>query len=111
MFQMSLNRVHDTVKVNEGNESIVLKVNGDPMRMVAGLSQAQKMLKELNKESTDEERMGAAMFFAGVIFGKEQAEALKEFYHDDAECIVLVCGRYFSGRLNKLITAAQKKRK
>lgn len=109
MFQMSLNRVHDTVRVHEGNENIILKVNGDPMRMVAGLSQAQKMLKALNAESTEEERDAAAMYFAQVIFGKEQAERLKEFYHQDAECVVLLCGRYFSGRLSKLITQAQKR--
>lgn len=111
MFKISLNRVHDKVEIKEGDEKIMLHVDSDPMRMVAGLSQAQKMLQELNKDSSDEETDKAALFFATVIFGKEQAETLVAFYHNDAACVINVCGQYFSKRLGKLITAAQKKMK
>lgn len=111
MFKISLNRVHDKVEIKEGDEKIMLHVDSDPMRMVAGLSQAQKMLQELNKDSSDEETDKAALFFATVIFGKEQAETLVAFYHNDAACVINVCGQYFSKRLGKLITNAQKKMK
>ena len=111
MFKISLNRVHDRVEIKEGDEKIMLRVDSDPMRMVAGLSQAQKMLQELNKDSSDEETDKAALFFATVIFGKEQAETLVAFYHNDAACVINVCGQYFSKRLGKLITNAQKKMK
>ena len=111
MFKISLNRVHDKVEIKEGDEKIMLRVDSDPMRMVAGLSQAQKMLQELNKDSSDEETDKAALFFATVIFGKEQAETLVAFYHNDAACVINVCGQYFSKRLGKLITNAQKKMK
>ena len=111
MFNISMNRVHDTVKINEGSESLILKVDGDPMRMVAGLSQAQKKLQALNNESTDEETKNAALYFANVIFGKEQAEMLLDFYHNDAGCMISLCGKYFSGRLSSLIVKAQKKQK
>lgn len=111
MFKISLNRVHDKVEIKEGDEKIMLHVDSDPMRMVAGLSQAQKMLQELNKDSSDEETDKAARYFATVIFGKEQAETLVAFYHNDAACVINVCGQYFSKRLGKLITNAQKKMK
>lgn len=111
MFNISMNRVHDTVKINEGKESLILRVDGDPMRMVAGLSQAQKMLQALTTESTEEEVKNAAIYFATVMFGKEQAEALLDFYHDDAGCMINLCGKYFSGRLSQLIVKAQKKQK
>lgn len=111
MFKISLNRVHDKVEIKEGDEKIMLHVDSDPMRMVAGLSQAQKMLQELNKDSSDEETDKAALFFATVIFGKEQAGTLVAYYHNDAACVINVCGQYFSKRLGKLITNAQKKMK
>lgn len=110
MFHISLNRVHDTVKINEGDDSMILKVDGDPMRMVAGLSAAQKKLQALTKDSTDEESLEAALFFASVIFGKEQAEKLVAFYHEDAGCVISVCGQYFSERLSKLIVRLQKRK-
>ena len=41
--------------------------------------------------------------------GEEQAKALEEFYRGDAGCMITLCGTYFSKRLSKLITEAQKK--
>ena len=37
MYSLSLNRIHDKVRINEGDEHLLLKVDGDPMRMVAGI--------------------------------------------------------------------------
>lgn len=111
MYSLSLNRVHDTVRIREGRESLRLVVDGDPMRMVAGLNQAQKMLVLINDETSDEDKRKTAEYFATVIFGKEQAAQLLTFYRDDALCVVNVCGTYFRDRLNKLITKAQKRSK
>lgn len=109
MYKMSLNRVHDTVKINEGDENIILRVDGDPVRMVAGILQAQKLLQAIDENSTDEQRHDAALFFAGVMFGQDQAAKLFEFYHNDEGCVLNVCGKYFKDRLSKLLDKAQKK--
>ena len=106
-YTLSLNRVHDNVRIREGDDTLHLAVDADPMRMVAGLNQAQKTLQTITSESTEEETRAAATYFAGVIFGQAQAEKLLEFYHGNAACVINVCGKYFAGRLNKLITRAQ----
>ena len=111
MYKLSLNRVHDTIMITEGDDKLKLHVDSDPMRMVAGLSQAQKKMQALDKDSSEEEQNGAAQYFAQVIFGEEQAKQLMEFYHNDAGCVISVCGKYFEGRLGKKITEAQKKAK
>lgn len=110
-YNLSLNRVHDIVQITEGDEKLRLRVDGDPMRMVAGLSQAQKQLQAINGETPEEDVNKAALMFATVIFGSQQADELMQFYRGDAGCVINVCGRYFEGRLGKLITRAQKKTK
>lgn len=108
---MTLNRVHDTIRIREGDESIQLTVNGDAMRIVAGLTKAQQKMTELTDDSTDEQVMECAEFFAAVIFGKEQAKRLLDFYANDPGCVISVCGQYFKDRLAKKISAVQKKAK
>lgn len=108
-YEMTLNRVHDTITIKEGNEKLTLTVNGDAMRMVAGLNKAQQKLKSINDESTMDEIREAADLFAAVIFGAEQAKELMAFYADDASCVVNVCGQYFKERLAGKISAVQKK--
>jgi hypothetical protein len=108
-YKISLNRIHDKVQITEGEESLLLTVEGDAARMVAALTEAQKALKALNNDSTDGEKQQAALTFAQSIFGNAQAAKLVEFYRGDALCVIDVCGRYFSERLAKLISKAQKK--
>ncbi|MBO6092522.1 MAG: hypothetical protein J6P40_02690 [Oscillospiraceae bacterium] len=107
-YKITLHRVHDVVRIHEGTDSLRLVVDGDPMRMVAGLNKAQKMLSMISEDTTEEEKRTAAEYFAEVIFGKEQAQQLMEFYRDDSLCVINVCGTYFRDRLGKLITKAQK---
>lgn len=107
--ELSLGRVHDTVVIREGEERLKMRVDVDPLRAIAGLSQAQKILQALTEESTEEEQLNAAKYFSIVIFGKEQTEQLCEFYRNDASCVINICGKYFSERLAKLIEKAQKK--
>lgn len=108
---ISLNRVHDILRVREGGETLTLRVDGDAMRIVAGLNEAQRRLRAINGETDETETRAAALYFAGVIFGDAQAERLMAFYRDDAGCVVNICGRYFSERLSKFLERAQKKAK
>ena len=110
-YEMTLNRVHDRIVIKEGDERLTLTVNGDAMRMVAGLNRAQAKMKELNDDSDDATVKDAAVYFATVIFGQEQAGKLMDFYADDPGCVISVCGRYFRERLAGRIAKAQKKQK
>ena len=108
-YTVSLGRVYDRVVIREGGEKLELHVDADPNRMVAGLDQAQKRLRAINEETPEDEQKQTALYFAGVIFGGEQANKLMEYYHGDSACVVAVCGKYFAERLGKIITKAQKK--
>lgn len=108
-YEMTMNRVHDKITIKEGDERITLVVNGDAMRMVAGLNKAQAKMKGLNEESPDDEVREAAEYFAAVIFGKAQAAQLMAFYADDPGCVITVCGQYFKARLAAKIAKVQKK--
>ena len=110
-YEMTLNRVHDTVTVREGDEKITLTVNADAMRMVAGLNKAQAKMNAINEDTPDEQVLECAEYFAAVLFGKEQAAKLMAFYADDPGCVISVCGRYFKERLAGKITAVQKRMK
>lgn len=109
-YTVSMGRVHDRIRVREGKDSIILTVDSDPMKLTAGLLQAQDMLKEIDGQDKEKEK-AAALYFAGVIFKEEQAHRLMDFYLGDAACVINVCGQYFAERLSKKISAAQKKRK
>ena len=108
---MTLNRVHDTVVIREGEEKLTLTVNGDAMRIVAGLNRANEKLNKINESTPDADVIAAAEYFAAVIFGKEQAAKLMAFYADDPGCVITVCGRYFKERLAGKITKVQQKAK
>ena len=110
-YEMTLNRVHDTVTIREGDEKITLTVNGDAMRMVAGLNKAQAKMKVLSDDTPDDAVRDAAEYFAAVIFGKEQAGQLMAFYADDPGCVISVCGQYFKDRLAGKIANVQKRMK
>ena len=109
MFKLSLNRIHDTVRITEGSDALMLTVNADPNRLVAGLKQAQAALSAITDETTPEDVQKAAEYFADVIFGEEQRKQLFEFYRNDAGCVINICGRYFAEGLKKKIIKAQKK--
>jgi rubrerythrin len=110
-YEMTLNRVYDTITIKEGSEKLKLTVNGDSQRMVAGLNKAQKKMTELSDDADDETVKEVAEYFAAVIFGKEQATELMKFYADDPVCVINVCGQYFKERLAGKIAAVQKKMK
>lgn len=108
-YKMTLNRVHDTVTIKEGDETLKLTVNGDAMRMVAGLNKAQQKMKEITEDTDPEQVKETAEYFAAVIFGREQAAQLMAFYADDPGCVITICGQYFRERLVAKLSAIQKK--
>ena len=110
-YKLTLNRVHDNIEISEGDETLKLSVNGDSMRMVAGLNKAQKKMMELTDDSSEEQVRETAEYFAAVIFGKEQAQKLMEFYANDPGCVITACGTYFRERLAGKIAKVQKKMK
>ena len=110
-YEMTLNRVHDTVTIKEGDERLTLSVNGDAMHMIAGMNKANQKLQALTDDSKDEEVLEAAEYFAAVIFGREQAAQLMAFYANDPGCVISVCGQYFKERLVDKIVKVQKKAK
>lgn len=110
-YEMTLNRVHDTVTIKEGDERLTLSVNGDAMHMIAGINKANQKLQALTDDSKDEEVIEAAEYFAAVIFGREQAARLMRFYANDPGCVISVCGQYFKERLVDRIVKVQKKAK
>ena len=110
-YKLTLNRVHDTVLIREGDETLTLTVNGDAMRIVAGLNKAQAKMQELNDDSPDEVVKETAEYFAAVIFGREQAAQLMKFYANDPGCVIALCGKYFKERLADKISKVQKKAK
>ena len=109
MFRITLNRVRDHIVIREGKDELPLTVDSDARSIISRLQNAQKALSEVNDDITDESKYKAAYGLAEAIFGKDQADQLMAFYHDDAGCVVTVCGMYFEKRLAKKITAAQKR--
>ena len=108
-YEITLNRVHDTVKIREGEEKLLLTVNGDAMRMVAGLTKAQEKMQNIAEDAEDAQVLEVAEYFASVIFGKEQAEKLLAFYAHNPASVINVCGQYFKDRLALKIAEVQKK--
>ena len=77
--------------------------------MVSGINKAVEKLNALTEESGEEAMREAAEFYAVVLFGKDQARKLMEFYAEDAGCVLTVCTKYVTQRLGQKIAEAQKK--
>ena len=112
-YTLTLNRVHDTLTVKEGDARLTLTVDGDSMRMVSGINKAQEKMNAILKqeEPAETEIREAAEFFATVIFGAEGSKKLFDFYNGDAGCVISVCGQYFKGRLADKIAKIQRRLK
>ena len=108
LFEVRTGRVRDNVRFDGG---LTLYVDAESGVLVRGIADAQNAIHRITEISTEKEARAAALNFAAAIFGRKQAESLMEFYHDDAACVLNVCGQYFTQRLGKMITKAQKKQK
>ena len=110
-YEITLNRVHDYIVIREGEERLPLTVDGDAQRMVVGLNKAREKMAAMKDETSDEDVLETAKYFASVIFGNEQAAKLMEFYNNDLGCVISVCGQYFRNRLAEKIAKVQRKMK
>ena len=110
MFKKEINPypVSDKATFRNVDKTLTLYVRSSAAALVSGLKKSQDMLKEINEESTEFDRINAARTFARAVFGEEQGDALVDFYNDPL-AIVAVLGMYFDQRLGKKITKAQKR--
>ena len=99
--------VTDKVTFRNVDKTITLVVRSDAPALMTNLLKAEKIMEGVTVESSNEERMKAARFFAWAVFGDE-SERLIEFYNEPMAVIAAV-GKYFDKRLKFLITKAQKK--
>ena len=108
LFEVRTGRVRDHVRFDG---ELTLYVDAEAGLLVRAIAEAQTAIHGITEKSTEEEQRTAAFSFASAIFGREQAASLMNFYHHDAACVLNVCGKYFTQRLGKLITKAQKRQK
>ena len=101
--------VSDRVKFRNLDKTITLIVRSGASKLVLGIRKAQESFSRLNDDSSEDDLREAAQQFAETIFGSEQAQQLLRFYDNDYMAVITACSLYFSKRLGKMITKAQKK--
>ena len=99
--------ISDKVVFRNVDKTITVCVRSDAPSMMFKLKQALKELGKVTEESSQEERVEAARFFARAVFGND-GDKLLEFY-DDPDAVISAVGLYFNKRLKVKITKAQKK--
>lgn len=110
LFRKEINPypVSDKITFRNVDKTLTLTVRSSASSLVTGLKQANDKLTGMTDDTPEEDRAEAARLFASAIFGKEQGDALCRFY-EDPMAVVSACGLYFSERLGKKITKAQKR--
>lgn len=107
-YKASLNRVHDLIEVREGTEHMILRVDADPMDLVRLLNALEPRMNALDS-GNEKEADGIAREFCSAIFGAAQTDKMFDFYNGSGVCVLNIVGKYFSERMWKLITKAQKR--
>ena len=111
MFNKEINpfQVADKITFRNVDKTLTLYVRSSASALVSGLQNVQTLLKSIDENSTEFDRINAARLFARCVFGEEQGDALVDFYNEPL-AIITVLGQYFEKRLAKKITKAQKKK-
>ena len=99
--------VTDKVDFRNVDKTMTMTVRADAPTLMMNLQKAQEIMSGIKNDSSEEEKIKAARFFAWAVFGDE-SERLIAFYNDPTAIIVAV-GMYFRKRLKDKITKAQKK--
>lgn len=107
--KFSLGNIRDHVVFEEGGDRLELTVDESPARLVSGMVRVRDKMEELDKDATEEKANAAAMEFAVVIFGAEQANKILKFYGGNAISVLRICEQYFTKRLRAIIVRKQKK--
>lgn len=105
-YKASLGRVHDLIEVREMNETLTLRVDADPVEIMRVI---QSLGRQIENDKDTENADGFTKAFCTAIFGEAQTAKLYEFYNNEMSCVLSICSKYFSERLGKLITKAQKR--
>lgn len=106
--RFSLGNVRDRIAFREGSEELNLTVDESPKQLMAGMIAVREKLNAITDETQD--ATDAVLSMAIVIFGKEQAEKIFEFYNRNPVNVLRICEKYFTERLVHKIAKAQKKR-
>lgn len=107
--RITLNKVRDTVYAAEGDETLELYVDDDAMALARRI---RRCLEDIEEAKLDPEKIsGAAIRFSEAILGAEQTGKLIEFYHGNTLSVFEWTSKYFTARLSKKITKAQKNAK
>ena len=109
-YAISLGRVHDRIIVREQNESLTLRVDADPHDLVKIMKRTEYDLRSLRKsEDIKKEAETISKKMCLTIFGEDQTQKLFDLYNGDGLCVLNVCSKYFTDRLGRLITKAQRR--
>ena len=109
-YRVSLGRVHHLVEVREGTETLLLRADADPMDLARMINGLEPRLNAIRDEAQAElEAEGIAREFCAAVFGEAQTEQLFGFYNGSAACVLAFVGKYFTEKLGREITKAQKK--
>ena len=100
--------VSDTVRFRNVDKTLTLQVKSSASAIVVAIRKTQETLGKMTDDTPEQERKDAAVKFAEAIFGHEQAVQLMDFYNNEPLTVISACGMYFSKRLGKIITKAQK---
>lgn len=100
--------VCDTVRFRNVDKTITLTVKSSAGSIVVAIRKTQETLSKMTDDTPEQERIDAAVKFAESIFGHDQALQLLKFYDNEPMTVISACGMYFSKRLGKIITKAQK---
>ena len=103
--------IRDKLRIQDGDAHIDIDICAAPGDIIPGVARAQAMLKGLNADMTRDEIKERALALASAIFGEDQAQKLLDFYGGDATCVMELSIEYFSKRLKKKLTKAQKRMK
>lgn len=107
----TLGNIRDHITFAEGNDTLDLTVDESPARIISGLMAIKDKMGALGENASQEEETEAALDFAIVIFGHEQAQEIMRFYRGNGEYVMRICEKYFNRRLRGLILKQQKKSK
>ena len=111
-YKITLNRVHDLIEVREGTEHLILRVDADAMDLVRTINSLEPRLNAIQDDAeAEKEADSIAREFCTAIFGNEQTDKIFDFYNNSGVAVLGIVGKYFSERLGKLITKAQKRAK
>lgn len=109
MYKLTLGRVHDLLELREGQERLFLRVDADPAELVRLINGLEHKLSAINADNAETEGAKVGREFCEAIFGKDQTGKIFTLYNNDGAAVLGLCTKYFTERLWKKITKAQKR--